>query len=364
MTIQPQYKGRFMKKAILLLLLLPLTVSATERRVSFLFMHRSVGLQAVTNCGGPSGPRNIRAVLDTMTVTSGQDTARIVFRDYNLNYFLGDTCLSDTIHFSGCGQDYLQSFRGYNWENSDREKIIHFAPGGYSDMLMNVFQQAGRQDSAYWNVFREHTVPYGGGGNALEKYDLVMVKNPYIIWKAPTQARVDAAKSFYMAVRDTIANHPEINFCFVFGTPLALNTSGGDDFGGDTLAARLIYQLAQWFDSDAFFRRDNNGPYRNLWKLNTYTSLCETSPDSPNRYCLKTAYWAGSGAQSHLSNLGAEVMQDTLIAFVRRATADIMGVPPGRPTRADIDRKIKEFREGRASEQEVLDLIQQYNRGR
>ncbi len=31
--------------------------------------------------------------------------------------------------------------------------------------------------------------------------------------------------------------------------------------------------------------------------------------------------------------------------------------------RFDIDRKIKDFRDGNASEQEVLDLIDQYNNG-
>jgi len=335
---------------------------ATETRVSYIFMHRSVGLEAVTGCLPPYY-RNIREVLDTMNVFSGSDTARIVFRSYNLNYgVMGDTSLSDTVWYGDCWEDYNNLYRGYDWELQEREKIIIYTPGNYSPTLINVFQYPNRENQVFWNVFKQHEIPYPGGVYVTEKYDLVMVKSPYIIWRFPSPARMDSLRSYFRAVRDSVANNPELNYCFVFGTPLSFMSDG---FDGDTLEARLVYYAARWFASDSFFTHSNDGPYRNVWKLDTYTPLCETSPDSANRYCLKNLYWAGPNNQSHLSPVGALAMQDTLLSFIRRATMDILIQRGGenRPSRGEIDRKIKEFREGTATLPDVLELIERYNSG-
>ena len=359
-----QVQETYMKKILILILLTAVSASANKVRVSYIFMHRSVGIEIVSGCFPPFN-RNIREVLDTMTVFNQADTARIVFRSYNLNYLQGDSCLSDTVFYGNCYENYNNLFRGYNWENFDREKVMIYPPGLASPMLSEVFQVPNKENQDFWTVFRQHRIPYPGGDSVTEKYDLVMVKNPYIVWRMPTQQRMNALKGFYRAIRDTVANHPEINFCFVFGTPLNFSV-GIDSFGGDTAAAKLVYEAAAWFASDSFFTHTNTGPYRNVWKIDTYRPLCETSPDSVNRYCLKNAYWAGPSAQSHLSPLGAIVAQDTVLAFLRRATADILelrgGTPP-RPSRTEIDLIIKAFREGNATLSEVLDLISRYNSG-
>jgi hypothetical protein len=355
-----------MKKIILVALISTFyhLADATEQRVSFIFMHRSVGLEAVSGCFQEPYNRNIREVLDTMTVINDPDSARIVFRSYNLNYgVMGDTCLSDTVYYGDCRENYNNYFRGYDWELQEREKAIIYPPGVYSPMLTNVFQAPDRENQTFWNVFRQHVIELGPGVNVTERYDLVMVKNPYIVWRDPTQARIDALKSYYRALRDSVANNPEINFCFVLGTPLAFQTGGDDDFDGDTTRAKLMYNFARWFASDSFFTHSNSGPYRNVWKLDTYSPLCETSPDSSNRYCLRSQYWAGSSAQSHLSAMGALAMQDVMINFIRLATSEILSLRSGRPSRGEIDRKILDFREGRATESEVLELIEQYNNG-
>ncbi len=337
-----------MKKIMVLMLMSFVAAQAGEVRVSYLFMHRSVGLATVSGCFPPYN-RNIREALDTMTVVNQADTARIVFRSYNLNYgAMGDTCLSDTTYFGECGENYNNVFRGYDWELQEREKIIIYPPGDYSPQLTSVFQYPNKENQVFWNVFKQHRIPYGGGDSATEKYNLVMVKSPYIVWRDATPARMESLKSYFRAIRDSVANHPEINFCFVLGTPLAFQSGGDDDFDSDTLKARYVYNLASWFASDSFFTHTNTGPYKNLWKWDSYRPLCETSPDSSNRYCLKNAYWAGAGGQSHLSFAGAIVMQDNMIAFIRQATADILAQrsTPGRPSRTDIDMKIKSLSRG------------------
>jgi hypothetical protein len=346
-----------MKKALIIFLLTTAAAQAEQSRVSFIFMHRSVGLQALGNCIRPDGPRDIWMVLDTLQAYAGSDTARYVFHSLNLNSGVQGNCVSDTVTDGPCEVRWLNTC--YDWAYRDREKIIIYGSALYSPILEEIFRNPGREDSLYWDVFTEHYLDYGGGNLRWEKYDMVMVKNPYIIWTDPTPERVQATKQNYLALRDTLANHPEINFCFVIGTPLCW-----ESFDADSSQAKLIYGLATWFASDSFFTHDNNGPYRNLWKLDTYRPLCETSPDSANRYCLKRAYWAGPNGQSHLSPLGSEVMQDTLISFIKSSTLDIlMQRGGGRPSRGDIDRKILDFREGRATMQEVLELIDRYNAG-
>lgn len=354
-----------MKKILALILIMCVSVQAEKVRVSYLFMHRSVGLAVVTGCFPPSY-RNIREVLDTMTVFNQADTARIVFRSYNLNYGVqGDTCLSDTVFSGQCMEDYNNLFRGYDWELQEREKVIIYPPGNFSPQLANVFQYPNKENQTFWNVFRQHTIPYPGGRSVTEKYNLVLVKQPYIVWRDATPARMESLKSYYRAIRDTVANHPEINYCFVLGTPLAFQTGGDDDFDSDTLKARYVYNFASWFASDSFFTHTNTGPYRNLWKWDSYRPLCETSPGNSQRYCLKNDYWIGPNGQSHLNPAGAMALQDNMIAFLRQATADILAqrTPSGRPSRTEIDLKIKAFREGTASLPEVLDLIERYNSG-
>ena len=147
------------------------------------------------------------------------------------------------------------------------------------------------------------------------------------------------------------------------GTPLALNTGSSDDFQGDTSMARIVYDLATWFDSDDFFTHSNSGTYKNVWKWNSYHPMCETAEGSANRYCLKTEYWAGSSNQSHLSSAGQQWMQENLVAFIRNAAQDLLALKSDVVSRRDIDLMIKAFSEGNATEQEVSDLIRQYNTG-
>jgi len=151
-----------------------------------------------------------------------------------------------------------------------------------------------------------------------------------------------------------MSNHPEQNFAFIFGTPLRLSEQGCD---GDSSNAKITFELATWF-ADTF----DVSAYDNVWKYEFYRILCETSADSANRYCLKNDYWNGEGG-SHLNHDGSDLAQDSLAAFIRRATGDILTMQSGRVTRRDIDRKIRDFREGQATVQEVLDLIERYNSG-
>ena len=83
--------------------------------------------------------------------------------------------------------------------------------------------------------------------------------------------------------------------------------------------------------------------------------------NSANKYCLKEEYHADGDLGSHLSYLGADIAQDSLQTFIKRAVQDILIIKSGTVTREDIDRKIREFQQGTATEEEVRQLIEAYN---
>lgn len=354
-----------MKKVIIFIALLSLAAMAEEVRVSVMFVHYSVGGQIVRgDCYDDEYNDNIREALDTANVMVGEDTARIVFRSYHMNYDAARTPLSDTLHGTaqgGCAEVYFSNF-DYDLNDPYNRTIIWSSWDGqhdeYAGLLKYMFQIPNKEDSLFWRMFGPHNVPGTNGDSVLENYDLIIVKNPYACWAHMSTAQSDSIKKFYRAVRDSLVNHPEINFAFAFGTPHRL---GGD--GVDTIQAKITYQLATWFASDSFFTHTNDGPYKNIWKWDSYRHMCELSPGAPNRYCLKTEYWLEGDQSSHLSNLGADVEQDSLIAFISRAAEDILYQRTGIVTRQDIDRKIKAFRDGNATLEEVLDLIARYNQG-
>lgn len=352
-----------LKRIFLALILLTAghSILRAERvRISMLFVHYSVGEQIVAGyCWDDQFRRNIRETLDTMTVFVGTDTARIVFRGYDMNS--SENCLSDTV--GDCGHEYYFNFFNYDLSTSgyNRMKIWNSWDGvtnQFAGILKYFFERPAKEDSLFWTIFEPHNVPTSGGDSLLEKYDLVIIKNPYICWGFMDDAQADSIEKFFETVRDTVINHPEINLALAFGTPLNLH----DQVLEDTAMAKITYHLANWFASDSFFTHSNTGPYKNLWKWDSYRPLCETSPDSANRYCLKNEYWFGDNT-SHLSLLGQSDAQDSLVSFIRRATEDILIQRAGVVTRQEIDLKIKDFKEGNATEQEVLDLIEQYNSG-
>jgi hypothetical protein len=235
----------------------------------------------------------------------------------------------------------------------------------FSDASKNTAINAGTLGANIWDVFRNHQV-YTDAANlsarVWERYDMVIIKQPYLCWTDFTQARADMIKGWYRAIRDSVANHPEINFVASFGSPLTFLESGSMDFQGDTTMARLVYRLANWF-RDSLVNVPGAPTVPNFWAFDSYTPLCETAAGAQNRYCLKNEYWAGATAQSHLSAAGAAEGQDNLIAIIRQATQQILTTRSGVVTRQDIDLKIKAFREGTATAQEVVDLINRYNSG-
>ncbi len=349
-----------MRKILLALAALLLSshlAPGAEERVSVVFVHYSVGTGIIS---GSWYPRcHIRDTLNVPPVVVGADTARIVFRSYRMNNDWGGNPLSDTVSNVDCWDDRFSNYRyEYNdpWHN--RVRIWNSDNGmqgnAYAGLLHDLFDIPNKEDSAFWRGFETHNVPGSSGDSVIEKYDLFLVKNPYGCWVCMTQPQADSQRTLFQIVADSMANHPEQNFALIFGTPLRLSEQG---CGGDSSNARITYELATWF-ADTF---DVSG-YDNVWTYEFYRVLCETSPDSVNRYCLKNDYWNGEGG-SHLSSFGAAVAQDSLAAFIRRATEDILLIRSGHVTRLDIDLKVKDFRENQATIQDVLDLIEQYNNG-
>ncbi len=348
-----------MKRVILTisaLLLGGLSTRAEEVRVSVVFVHYSVGTSIVSQSLNP-GSQHIRDTLNVPPVFVDSDTARIVFRSYRMNNDWGGSPLSDTVS-NEYGWDYR--FSNYRYEYVDpwrnRMRIWNndcgFGGNDYAGLLHDLFDIPNKEDSAFWRAFETHNVPGSSGDSVAENYSLFMVKNPYACWGCMTQALADTERVLFEIVADSMGNHPEQNFVLIFGTPLRLN-AGFDD----STQAKIAYELAGWF-ADTF---DVSG-YDNVWKYEFYRILCETSPGSINRYCLKNDYWNGEGG-AHLNHDGSDLAQDSLAAFIRRATEDILAMQSGRVMRRDIDRKIKDFREGQATVQEVLDLIERYNSG-
>ena len=340
------------------LLLGSLSARAEEVRVSVVFVHYSVGTSIVSQSGTP-GSQHIRDTLNVPPVVVDSDTARIVFRSYRMNNDWGGSPLSDTVS-DEYGWDYRFSNYRYEyvdpWHNRMRIWNSDYGMNGnaYAGLLHDLFDIPNKEDSAFWRAFTTHNVPGSSGDSVSERYDLFMVKNPYASWACMTQAQADSQRILFQIVADSMSNHPEQNFALIFGTPLRLSEQA---CGGDSSNARITYELATWF-ADTF----NVSNFENVWKYEFFRILCETSPDSANRYCLDEEYWNQWGG-SHLNNDGNDLAQDSLTAFIHRTVEDILVMRSGRVRRMDIDRKIREFREGSATVQEVLELIERYNNG-
>lgn len=335
--------------------------AATDERISVLYLHRSVGKSIVENCMDPRfGARNIRTVLDTIHATVGDLTSRFVFRSGNLNSPEGPP-VTETTFTANCSEVPIVPLYNGNstkiWYNNSCPLLELFSDTSKANAIAD-----GPFGEHMWDVFRNHRLRTSAddpADSAWERYELVIIKQPYIVWAGFDQERADLIKGWYRAIRDSVKNHPELNFAAAFGTPLCYEESGGMDFSSDTSMAKRVYQLALWF-RDSLETED----VPNFWAFDSYTPLCETRRVQ-NRYCLRDDYWGGPTAQSHLSSLGVALAQDTMISFIKRAAIEIMAVRSGTEivTRQDIDLKIKAFREGQASVQEVIDLINRYNSG-
>ena len=303
-----------MKKTVLLIFFILLAAPATvadEVRLSVLYVHYSVGQQMVeARC-------EIReAYLDTMNIIVGTDTARISFRSYHTNYEIYHGALSDTVAPFCRENRFPPSFTYDLRRTSNINRTIIWDPWqGESGLLANLFDKPHKEDSAFWRIFTTHNIP-GPVDSIPVKYDIVIFKNPYSTWGNVNQVYADTIRYFYRTVCDSIAQHPEINVGLMFGTPLRQQT------GYDSTNAKYVYELASWFASDEFFTHSNTGPYKNVWKLDTYRQLCETNA-SINKYCLANNMWFGD-AGSHLSDLAAEMSQDTLAGFIRQIARDIL----------------------------------------
>ena len=342
-----------MKKVlpIVLLLLMALTASAEQVTLSVLFVHYSVGYQMVSaNCEIRS------AYLDTMDIVVGTDTANIEFRSYHTNYEASTGALSDKVT-NGCYETrYDASFTYDLRKTSGLNRTIIFDPwsGVVAGILAHMFDVPDKENQPFWRIFQTHNIPSLVDSIPV-KYDIVIFKNPYSTWGNVNQIYVDTIKYFYRTVRDSIAQHPEINVGLMFGTPLRQQT------GYDSTNAKYTYDLASWFASDEFFTHSNTGPYKNVWKLDTYRQLCEAD-NLPNKYCLAEEYHAENDPNgSHLSDIGAELSQDTLAGFIRQMVTDLLIQRSGLTGRYDIDQKIRQFRDGQATEEDVYQLIDQYN---
>lgn len=350
-----------MLTVVLVMVLVAIASAVTQERISVLYLHRSVGESIIENCLDPRfGPRNIREVLDTLKVSVGDLQSDFVFRTGNLNGPYGPP-VSETTFTGNCGEVPIAPMYSGNstkiWYNGSSPLLQLFSDTSKANAVAD-----GASGEHAWDMFRSHQIRTSASDPTdvvTEKYDLVIIKQPYIVWTGFTQERANQIKEYYRAIVDSVKNHPELNFAAAFGTPLCYEEPGGMDFSSDTSMARLVYRLAIWFRDSL-----DVGDVPNFWAFDCYTHLCETQRVQ-NRYCLKNEYWGGPTSQSHLSNIGAAVAQDTLIAFIKRATVEILAARSGTDivTRQDIDLKIKAFREGQATAQEVIELINRYNSG-
>ncbi len=368
-----------MRKLLTVMLLTGLisgAAQAAQQRVSILFIHYSVGTQITQGyCWNPIYRRNIIETLDTITVVVSSDTADIVFRSYRMNNEGAGNPLSDTLPGAGDHGCAFDRFSGFEYDfygaNYNRMRIWNsdngFSGDAFAGLIDQFFNVSGKESMLFWKMFTTHQVPSGFPDSVTETdgYDLVIIKNPFACWAQMTAAQSDSIKVLYRAVRDSIVNHPEINVVLAFGTPLVVGPEQADSSMG-----RITYQLATWFASDSFFTHDNSGTCRNIWKWDSYRGLCEMSPDSSNRYCLKRQYSVSpGGGDSHLSHAGCTAAQESMVGFIRLAVTDLLiqrSAEPGLPSpqqRLEIDRKINDFRIGAATEQEVLELIAGYNTG-
>ncbi len=159
----------------------------------------------------------------------------------------------------------------------------------------------------------------------------------------------------------TISNQGH-NFGLLFGTPLYAQAPLSSA-RTDSAAAHKTFELAVWF-RDSLMVHSNNDSTRNLWLFDSFTHLCDSSVNNSTRWGLATANWLPNDPGSHLSEpVGGNLAQDSLVAYIKRATHDILIQKSGQIviTRQEIDRKILEFKNGTATEADVQELINLYN---
>lgn len=308
---------------------------AAKQRVSILYIHYSIGTGFVQGyCWGDEYNRNIVEGLDTMLIVAGSDTADIVFRSYRINGDEAGVAMSDSVPgegSNGCASDRFSGF-SYNLDPSwgNRIRIWNgnsgMGPGAYAGILDNFFCVPEKEDSAFWRMFRTHEVPSSFPQPVVEVdgFDLVLIEQPYFIFGHMSQTQADSQKVLWQTLRDSIVAHPEINVGLVFGTPLLLGRFGIRD----SAQAKITWDLASWWASSDYFEHDPIS-YPNIWKWDSYRFLCETSPDSVNRYCLANRYFDGEPVGSHLSLKGYSKGQDSLRAFIRTCVSDIIGQETG-----------------------------------
>jgi len=295
----------------------------------------------------------------------------IVFRSFRMNNEGGGALnpLSDTLPGSGENGCAFDRFGGFTYDlvsgSYNRMRIWNNdngwdGPNKFGGIVTEFFDVPNKESQTFWKMFRTHNVPSQFPDSVTEEggYDLVIIKNPYACWAYMTQQQADSIKEIYKTLRDSIVAHPEINVGLAFGTPLRLGTQVFD-----SSQAKITYNLLQWFMSDSFFVHSNTGTYKNIWKVDTYSPFLEMR-DQANKYCLADNMYPPGEPDSHPSpQLGATTGQTALISFIRTAVHDILVQRSGLVTRADIDQAIYDFQHGNATEQEVLDLIRQYNTG-
>ncbi len=314
----------------LLVLLAVSPASANIQRVSVLYIHYSVGTGFVNGyCWNEQLNRNITESLDTMLIVVDNDTADIAFRSYRLNDDGAGRAMSDSIPGSGSNGCAFDRFSGFSYNlnpnSGERMRIWNDNNGmgsnGYAGILDNFYNVPNKEDSAFYRFFKTHNIPSNFPDSVQETdgFDLVLIENPYYAWAYMSQPQADSMMILFEVLRDSIAAHPETNVCLVFGTPLRLGVDGILD----SAQARITYDLVDWWDSEAFFV-PGQSPTPNLWRWNSYHFLCETSPDSANRYCLANKFYNGE-VGSHLNVAGYSEGQDSLLVVLRQIIPQIMG---------------------------------------
>lgn len=296
-------------------------------RVSIIFVHYSVGTQLLEGyCWSGTTP-NIIDDLDTMnwTDSTGNDTARIVFRSYKMNNEGSTTSLSDTIPGTGengCAFDYSYytgfEYRLYEGGLNGRVDILEknegvTCPDATCDAsILTDFFKTSWSGTDYGKLFETHNVPSRFGDSTVEEggYDLVCIKNPYRCWFDINSTQVSLIKGFYQELFDTLENHPEIRYGSAFGTPLLAGHNWTDSTDG-----KLCYALYQWW-------LDTLVAPSNVYKIDTYGPLLEMD-EVGSRYCLDSALWDAQDG-SHINSLGRAAVRSNLLSAFQLAVEDIM----------------------------------------
>jgi hypothetical protein len=238
----------------------------------------------------------IKAVQDRHSVAPGDDLTNIIF----LHHSTGRNLIRQ-----GNVRRRL-SEAGYQFWDHDYNAQGLTRPDGMSvgynysvpddntdpDGLAHIFSQ--RRYALPLNTF-----------SSLMQHKVIVFKSCFPVSHIASDAQLEQYKTYYLQMRDVMAQHPD--HLFIALSPPPLNPAATD-----AEAAARARAFAEWLSSDDFLSR-----HPNIFSFDLFDHLAEDKPDAPDRNMLRADY--RKGQDSHPNEIANKTVGPLLADFIMDA---------------------------------------------